>query len=245
MYHTLRALKIGSSSTLNRNPIQHRQIRERELYIHQMYNVKTYYTVSPFSRENPMARMVNALVNALNEPTNTYLPRMVIFILDAEFLKMMNYTDYGISMMIGRCFEWFMRRVYWIIDDCREDLKAKRAGAVAHFEPKLIWVKMLEECDKRSALPILKEKFNAILSQVLQQERQGFILDPVLYPLPRGMFDIPRSLSHDGRITYWHSFSEQVRKFDVQEDRDQEFDPHTTTLDTDSTHSAARKKLTF
>ena len=91
-----------------------------------------------------MAHMLNALIRAINDPLNIVLPRMIIIIMDPEFLKMMNYHEFGISMMIGRCLEWFMCQVNRLIHARQEDLQAKHLGAVTRHEPRIVWLKMVE-----------------------------------------------------------------------------------------------------
>ena len=224
MYHTLHALKVGSAvqTAGNMSHCQIEQLQSRELYIHRMYNVKTFYTTSPFTRENPLARMVNAVIRAINDPANIVLPKMICIFLETDFLKMMKYQDFGISMMIGHCLEWFFKQIMHIIDNRREDLKARWLGAVSHFEPKIIWVKMVEDREHRSSLSVLKEKFNAILEQVIHHAQEGFLINPIDKPMPRNMYDVPGSMSHDGRITYWQAFSAKIKNFNEQKEDDPE-----------------------
>ena len=144
MYHTIRALKVGSSAAANPNRNQHQHVSEREIYLHKQYNVKMYYTTSLFSRDNSMTRVVNALIRATNENL-TSLPRMILVFLDAEFLNMLGYTGFSISMMIGHCLEWITTQFNRIITSKRDGLKSKRQGSVAHFELKIIWIKMIED----------------------------------------------------------------------------------------------------
>ena len=224
MYHTLWALKIGSSAVRQGQGEGHNKDHSNELYIHQMYNVKTFYTSKSFNsdkRENSMARMINALVRALNDPLNMVLPRMIIIMPHAEFLRMMNYHEFGISMMIGRCLEWFMRQIYRTVTMCHDSLKRKCLGAVLHYEPKIIWLKMVENTNQPMApMEILKSKYNAILDQVCQQEGEGFVLMPMDKPVLRYIFNRSDSMSHDGRIAFWRSFSAKIKDFDEQKDSD-------------------------
>ena len=216
MYHTLRAVKMGQTAPgLSRE--QQQKISEHELYIHRMFNVKTYYTKVIPGVNNPLMRVVNALINAMNEPTNLQLPRMIIIMLDDEFLHMMNFKDFGISMMIGKCLEWLVREIHDIVHDQRHLLKYKRLGAVSRYEPKIIWSHMMIN-DRLNAADInlLHQKFNAILNQVICQEGEGFTIVPITSKTFPSMFDCDGALHHEGRVSFWKLFSQMVDNFDNQ-----------------------------
>ena len=190
---------ISEASRNLQDPQKCRRNRDLELYIHKQYNVKTFYTNTNFC-DNPMGHVVNSLIRACNE-NRSCLPRMIIMIMDKEFLKMMKFKDFGISMMIGRCLEWTVRQVHQIVADKWTDLKKKRQGSVLHFEPKIIWMLMPVDDNDNSGLATLKGKFNAILMQVIEQEAEGFILKAT--DCRRNLFDRNNIFTHEGRITYW------------------------------------------
>ena len=100
MYHTLQTMKI--------RPGHDRSRPNYEPYLHKQYNVRSYYDLKNFSSENALSRIFNALIRGLEENARKLLPRYIVIILGEDFFRMINHTDYGVSLMIGKCLEWMM-----------------------------------------------------------------------------------------------------------------------------------------
>ena len=184
-----------------------------ELYLCQQYNVKHYYITSQFHRENALARLLNAFIEALNENKKT-LPRLIIFMPDSEFLQMLNYYDYGVSLMIRKCLHWLITQIDRLITIRKDALWHRKPGAVLELEPKVIWVKMLVFPSSR--MDIVHAKFNVILEQSLLQAQSGFIMNTTEDDsrVQHSLFDGNGNMTNSSRITFWHFFNLMIWKFD-------------------------------
>ena len=119
MYYSLRAMK-QTEHTGNK-------CREQrwELYIHRQYNMKEFDRTKDFARDNILARMVNASIQAVNK--NPILPRLLIIIPNDGIIKLFKHTGFGfgISMMLGKCIHWFINQLEKTIS-IRKDALATR-----------------------------------------------------------------------------------------------------------------------
>ena len=97
-------------------------------------------------------------------------------------------------------------------------MKEARLGAVSRFEPKILWLKMLEGDGIQFEIGTLRGKFNGLIEQVIKQEGQGFILESPR--ISQQLFDWHNSLTQNGRISFWRQISDAVYRFDNQEETD-------------------------
>ena len=186
---------------------------DTEPYLHRYYDVSAVHCLDNFPRDKAMGQMINALAEKLD--THRYLPRMIVIMIDHEFLLMMDYFDYGISLMIVRCLTWIISQVLRLVDKKREYLHRKRRGAVVDGEPILVWMKMLH-FPSNSKIELIKSKFNVILDQVIVQENAGYVCSPVNrdeYTEPR-WFDVNGNLIHTGRVSFWQNVDRKIRDLD-------------------------------
>ena len=103
VYYTLRAMKTPGD----------KKSSEHDIYLHQMYDVEEFYSDN-FREEDAMSRIINSLVKALNK--HNYMPRMIIFFIDHEFIQLINYSGSGISLLMGKCLYWMISRIMFEID---------------------------------------------------------------------------------------------------------------------------------
>ena len=193
VFYTFRAMKQSS----HRKPAA-----ECDPYLHQIYNVKHYESSGNFRMESAMTRILNSLIRVLNE--NQSLPRLIVVMMDHEFLTMLKHTTFGVSIMIGKCLHWLMSDMGIMVQRKKHAMAFYKPGVLTPLEPKFIWVKMLERPNPSKEMGMMKAKFNVILEQVLSQVGSGFILDPVPdQGIPRAWFDFNGNMTHDGRIGYW------------------------------------------
>ena len=204
-------------------PGQIRNANTFEPYIHEQYNIHLCYFDKnfPVPEENMMARVLNALIKELNDNARHPLPRLIVIIIGKEFFKMLNHVDYGVSHMIGKCLDWLMASLERLIHTRKMDIFHKRPGAVCYFEPKFIWVKMMEEkfpqvFRENSAKAMLTRKFNVILEQLLEHSGSGFIMNGL--PFNKLNFDRNCKLNHEGRIAFWKHISGKLHKFNHHQD---------------------------
>ena len=112
-------------------------------YLHQMYNVKYFDRCGKFRTENAMTQILNSLLDGLNE--HQHIPQMIVVMLNHEYLSMLHHTDFGISMMIGKCLHWLLSQMESAIDQKKCLLRHFKPGAISPLEPKIIWLKMMEK----------------------------------------------------------------------------------------------------
>ena len=200
-------------------PGQQRSNPSFEPYVHEQYTVKSYdRDNSTPETENPLAQMHNALVRAFNENARYPLPCMIVLIIGDEFFKMINHFDFGISHMIGKCLDWLISNIERLVYTRKLDLFHRRPGSVDYFEPKIIWLKMIEENHPGKFRPtaMLSRKFNAILEQALCQSEFSFIMKSIQFN--RVFYDRNDKLNHDGCIAFWRHVSGMIKEFDKQKE---------------------------
>ena len=204
MFYTLKVMKPSSG-----------QAASAGIYLHQAYNIKHYETMENFCKENAMSRILNSLVKGLNEDHS--MPRLIIMMVDHEFINMLHHKDFGISMMIGKCLHWLINEVDRAINKKKELLQQKKPGSITALEPKVIWMKMMEHPTSNKDMAIMQVKFNVILEQALRQSGKGFLIDAS----PDGKmqhrwFDYNGNMLHEGRIGFWQHISACIKKFNIE-----------------------------
>ena len=184
-----------------------------ELYIHRNYNVKSLYDTDKYDRDNAMTHMLNALSDALQE--NPILPRMLVIVPDTSFLRMLNHTESGVSLMIGKCIYYLIKEVTEAISRRKEALLKVKPGAVTHREPKLLWLKMLE-FPGRDKYSMMRTKFNIILEEAIEKTNAGTVLRVTdRDEIQPKMFDFKGKITDYGRQRYWQFISEEIRRVDM------------------------------
>ena len=66
-----------------------------------------------------MARLVNALIKALNNKDLKVLPRMIVIIPDEDLIKSINYFELGISNILESAIKW-------VVTNMQRAIKAKK-----------------------------------------------------------------------------------------------------------------------
>ena len=211
-----------------------RAAAESEPYLHQYYNVQALHDTSPFSRKNVLAKILNALIKKMNEmKKEDLLPRMIIIVPDGDIIHLINHYEYGVSTIIGRCLDWLINQIDRAIRAKKSALRIKRPGSVSPFEPKIVWIKML--CHPgRNPILNLREKFNNIMEQCLNENRAGYIMEPSQEILQRNLFDRGNNITHDGRVIYWRHVNKILKDFDLQ---DLPLEPNPTAQEGHRRHS--------
>ena len=160
---------------------------------------------------------MNSLITAFNENARQPMPRLILIVIEEEFFRMINHIDYGVSLMIGKCLEWMISTIERIVRVRKIDVFHQRKGAVIYFEPKIVWLKMMEiEPQNNSMKGVLVKKFNSILEQCLARSEIRFMMRNIRYH--RNLFDHNQRLTHEGRIEFWRHVSETIKEFDAQKE---------------------------
>ena len=113
-------------------------------YIFDYYNIKFFMEKQLHPQKNMMARIVNSLIEALNE-NKANLPCFVLVMLNADIMKYIDFYTYGVSRITGKCLSWMINTMEKIINAHKDELRKHKAGSIAANEPKIIWVTMMSK----------------------------------------------------------------------------------------------------
>ena len=165
-----------------------RSAGEKQLYLFENYIVKGYSTnpLAP-TRQTVPARLLNALINGLND--NTYLPRLIIIALDWDIVQYVASAKLKVKYGHFAIYEILMKSVITgmnrAIDTRKDDLCKFSKGAIAQSEPKFLWTKMLDRVGVVNPTLAFRAKFNRALENILVDRRAHYIIDLFLPPTTR------------------------------------------------------------
>ena len=182
-----------------------------EPFVHRYYNVKEFDSASKFAQHNILAWMVNSLIQAMNE-NPSILPKYLVMIPDDQMIAVLRHTGFGVSLMMGKCVYWLIEQTLQIINNRKEALTRIKLGAVTPGEPRILWVRLLEKPGQDN-FTVTKSKFDIILEQAVCQSNAGIVLT-ASDGICRHWFDVNNNFTHEGRISYWRHFSDQVKNLD-------------------------------
>ena len=108
-------------------------------YLHEYYNIHKFDQAD--SDVRAPVRIVNSLINALNEKIN--LPHFLVVVMDADILADLNVFDKNIHKDIRKIITWITKQINIQIRQRRLELMARRPGAVYGSDPTVIFVRMI------------------------------------------------------------------------------------------------------
>ena len=162
IFHALQELRIQDHNSTGKIP-----------YIYEFYNVVCLLTKDTIPMRNSFGRMLNGLVKGLSNTDQ--LPRFLLVIPDGDLLRTINFFQYGINMIIGKCLNWLINSIDRALETKKEELRRRHHGSVVAAEPKVIWVKMINKINGQSQILQARRKFNAILEELLVSKKQHYI----------------------------------------------------------------------
>ena len=129
---------------------------DTQLYLYSQFNVQGFVSNPLTKIKEAPARLVNSLIHALNEKpvqdregryvgAAQFLPRFIIIIVDWDIVKHIGHFKFGMSIMIEKVLKWIITNMECAIMTRKEDLLRVKLGAIVSSEPKIIWVKMLDQ----------------------------------------------------------------------------------------------------
>ena len=189
-------------------------------YLFEYYNVIPRYAAMNSNIHPMLARVFNEIVTALNE--RTQLQRYIIIILDKEILEAADHNNFGIQRIISEMLDWLMHNIDKTIDLRREDVRLKRAGAIASSgEPCIIWTKMttrpiIQDATK-SFLFAECRKLNEIMDEIIPKYKHTHLMEVQVPSDDMRLFDKWGNLSGVGHEKYWGNFILQIKQFDRAE----------------------------
>ena len=97
-YHALQKLK--TEAIMTKKPLP---------YVYDYYNLSCF-TPNPKSLlENTLARIINALIKALNDATK--MPRIILIIPEGDILDFIGHSEKGMREAIFKCLEWLVKHI--------------------------------------------------------------------------------------------------------------------------------------
>ena len=214
-------------------------------YLFDFFNVSGHFQ-SRLSGVKGIACIFNAFLEGLNARRDR-TPRFVIFVMDKDFITTNDYYNFGTSKVFQNTLQWLIRNVNINLKRRRTELFAKKPGALALENTKVIWVKMikrpygcLQEFDKVFAL---HNRFNNTLEEVLLDTKpQHYILS---IKVDRADFHLNGELSHDGEVSFWREVDDCLKLFDRNDINLKPKSYKDLTRQSDTRDHSASQKPTF
>ena len=80
-------------------------------YIHEYYNVSGFWHSRFNGVKNPIRRILNSLIDAINANPNQGLPDMILIVLDADVLKPTAFFKFGAIKVLGTVINYLMNQM--------------------------------------------------------------------------------------------------------------------------------------
>ena len=191
----------------------------KPFYIYANYNVKCYSTnpLTP-TKKNAPARIVNALINAIND--NKYLPRLIVIIPYWDIVNFVGPARFGIFDILESLMRWIVTAMNTAIDTRIDDLQLYNQGATTYGKPKWLWVKMIDRVSVVDKVLASRGKFNRALENMIAGRCSHYLIDINKKIGDSAYFNAElKSLNADGRGRYWMEIDKIVKYFDFQDPR--------------------------
>ena len=103
--------------------------------------IQSYYNLDPLYKSlsdvpSMLGRLVNALVDRMNDRKRPHLPRYIVIMLDKDLIVDAKTYDYGACDTFETTVQWLLHNIVHAVDTRKSDLHLRRSGAlVAGSEP--------------------------------------------------------------------------------------------------------------
>ena len=108
-------------------------------YIYQQYNVRDYHAGTRYSG---ISCMIYPLVQALNE--NHRLPKYIFMLPDKDILTTLHSHNINAALVMSSTVHYLIKQIDQLLERRRQDLEAKKPGALMKQDTVIIWVRMLK-----------------------------------------------------------------------------------------------------
>ena len=204
-------------------------------YLYESFNLFSFITYDNRVSRNILTRILNAMIEGFNR--REHLPKYVLLVLDKNLIEAATEhynTDYGIKEMLSKWVTWIWKMLDRLIEIRKQDLFAKRPGAVGSKDPKVIWIKMIDRPhvlrpDPRFKVLSIRPKFNDAIDEITQNKRNNFCLG--IDSLEARHFGPNGELNDFGSLQYWKELDYYFKKFDRREIPLPPIAPRTTSRD--------------
>ena len=191
-----------------------RDHKRKSPYMFDYYNVDSITNKHDSFLRNVMANMLNGVIRGLNEKVK--LPRIILFIPDADLLKHFDHFTFGITLISGKCTNWMLNNIERALDARKDEIRRRRPGALSPSEPKCIWIKMINRVNGQSELLSMRTKFNNVLEEQLANRHHHYIIDINEVMAKSSNFTPNNFLSAIGKEVYWREVDKIIELFDAQ-----------------------------
>ena len=175
-------------------------------YLETYYNVQGYYPNMSDIKTNATARIINAVIEALNDEDR--LPRYLVIALDKDILSDFKQIDFGITKEITAVLNWLTRQVDIAVRQKRLQIESRKYGALnpANDHPTIIYIDMIRRFgrfeDKITDILSLRYKFNKLLHEAVHNQCCKVMS---IQPCVSGdHFDMTGNLTNKAKIEFWH-----------------------------------------
>ena len=149
-------------------------------YLSQYYNLHAFYKLLTFEARSACARIISALIEAVNE--HHILPHFLIVMLDSDLITDLHDKRYDqASEALDTIVPWLTKQIKKIVARKRMQIMEKKPGAVFTGDPKIIYVRMLRrnmQLDNQSIMGSIRpltNKFAAILNDAISELDQNIM----------------------------------------------------------------------
>ena len=203
MFPTLQAMRT-SATMANKAPP----------FVYNQFNVFFFFMSQATRISNVLTKLVNSAVEGFNR--REYMPKYICMIIDEDMLFSLDYFQYGITYLLGVCFNWLARQVERLLEARAEDLFKKKPGAV-FGETKIVWVKMFTRYgitpdDPRYKVHSKKYKFNAALDELVDKRLMTYVVS--ITSLEQCHFNKYGKLNYAGKIQFWRELDQHFERFE-------------------------------
>ena len=187
-------------------------------YLEEYYNVKGSYPSTANIKTTGTSRLVNAVIDGLNEENR--LPRFLIVAIDKDIMMDLNSFEYGISKNITALVNWVTRQVDIAVRRKKFQIKAKKLGALgAEADPTIIYIDMIQRprnlkftTEKLKSIFSLRYKFNSILHEAIDQQQHRVMSIEACNEVDH--YDSAGNLTNKGKIEFWHEVDYLIEEFE-------------------------------
>ena len=154
---------------------------------------------------NLISRIRNVLVSALNQ--QDMAPKLIIFTLDDDMIKFLDYEKYGASIALGKIMDSLIENINDILK-CRKEQLPKKATQNTH----VIWIGAPLHQDFSDIENTLRVKLNACMESIIKQ----FPNMSFLQPRKGWLVDNHRMMKNDsytveGARIYWRAVDAAIK----------------------------------
>ena len=195
-----------------------RHHRRQSLYIYDYFNV-FFYAPNPLPHvNNALARVVNSYIKALNDAVK--LPRIVL-VPDSDILRfarrqaedMANNAN-NANMFIEGALKWVMNQLSRATEAKKDEIQRRKPEAVLSYEPKMLWVKMMDCLNGSNKTIRLRSEYNEVSEEMIANKPGHFIIDVNQAMLDVLYFDASNKINDYGRVKFWTEIDQMIEKFE-------------------------------